>query len=274
MPWSVPLKRISTASGATPASASRPASGVPVHSAVPTASFSQGWLIGRGKRRARPLPAHSSVTGRERRGRARMSSRDSVERAPHEAADLQPPFARVDLRNVEMDEQVVHARRRQVVAEPLERHALVARGELQLVRGEGTFRRCRADDHDQTLYRPEAAPASASARPKLPPSRLSRAGSIDNCSTGSLAASWYKFREQLIDARSRTAHPAWPRARHRLPDRRRAWLANPGGGRGRAHRWPPDLHADRPVGRHLGHALEGGRAGGAGRGLPRLRRVR
>jgi hypothetical protein len=47
---------------------------VPVHSAVPTASSSQGWLIGRGSSRARPLPAHSRVTGAVIWGRRRSSS--------------------------------------------------------------------------------------------------------------------------------------------------------------------------------------------------------
>jgi hypothetical protein len=47
---------------------------VPVHSAVPTASSSQGWLTGRGSSRARPLPAHSRVTGAVTTCRRRSSS--------------------------------------------------------------------------------------------------------------------------------------------------------------------------------------------------------
>jgi hypothetical protein len=47
---------------------------VPVHSAVPTAPVSHGWLTGRGESSARPFPAHSSVTGTVTRGRARNSS--------------------------------------------------------------------------------------------------------------------------------------------------------------------------------------------------------
>ena len=47
---------------------------MPVHSAVLTASSSQGWLTGRGSSRARPLPAHSMVTGAVTWGRRRSSS--------------------------------------------------------------------------------------------------------------------------------------------------------------------------------------------------------
>jgi hypothetical protein len=36
-----------------------PRSGVPLHSAVPIASTSHGWLMRRGEYSARPLPAHS-----------------------------------------------------------------------------------------------------------------------------------------------------------------------------------------------------------------------
>ena len=54
---------------------------MPVHSAVPTASSSHGWLTGRVSNNARPLPAHSNVTGTVTAGRARRSSRESVERA-------------------------------------------------------------------------------------------------------------------------------------------------------------------------------------------------
>ncbi len=57
-----------------PASYSSGANGVPVHSAVPTASSSQGWLTGLGSMRARPLPAHSIVTRRVTARRARRSS--------------------------------------------------------------------------------------------------------------------------------------------------------------------------------------------------------
>jgi len=42
------VKATSTAAGEIPASSSSRASGVPVHSALPTASSSHGWLTGRG----------------------------------------------------------------------------------------------------------------------------------------------------------------------------------------------------------------------------------
>ena len=74
MPRSSPLKTISFASAARPASSRSGASGVPVHSAVPTAPWSHGWLIGRGSINARPLPAHSRVTGIVRAGRAFTSA--------------------------------------------------------------------------------------------------------------------------------------------------------------------------------------------------------
>ena len=60
-----------------PASSSNGASGVPVHAAVPTASPSQGCETGRGHSRARPLPAHSIVTGTETRSRDCRSASDS-----------------------------------------------------------------------------------------------------------------------------------------------------------------------------------------------------
>ena len=56
-----------------PASSRIGHSGVPVHSAVPIASVSHGCEIGRGDRRARPLPAHSIVTGIVMLGRFRRS---------------------------------------------------------------------------------------------------------------------------------------------------------------------------------------------------------
>ena len=50
---------------------------VPLHSAVPTASWIHGWLSGLGARRARPLPAHSIVTASVTRGSAWTSRSDS-----------------------------------------------------------------------------------------------------------------------------------------------------------------------------------------------------
>src|SRR5680860_945787 len=76
-PRSAPVNTSSTVSSPTPASSSRPASDVPVHSAVPMASTSHGWLIARGSSSARPLPAHSSVTGMVDEARCRSSSSES-----------------------------------------------------------------------------------------------------------------------------------------------------------------------------------------------------
>ena len=61
-----------------PASARIGPSGVPVHVPVPIASSSHGWLSGRGSSRARPLPAHSIVTGIVTAGRERRSATESV----------------------------------------------------------------------------------------------------------------------------------------------------------------------------------------------------
>ncbi len=50
---------------------------MPVHSLVPIASSSHGWLTARVSNNARPLPAHSNVTGIVTAGLARRSSRPS-----------------------------------------------------------------------------------------------------------------------------------------------------------------------------------------------------
>jgi len=68
------VKTTSAASSASPASSRIGASDVPVHSALPTASVSHGWLIGRGESLALPLPAHSSVTASVVVGRDLRSS--------------------------------------------------------------------------------------------------------------------------------------------------------------------------------------------------------
>ena len=65
-----------------------------------------------------------------------MSSRRQREGPLDRAADVQLPRAGVDERDVEMDQQVVQSGRRDVVAQRLERHAPVARGELQLLEAE------------------------------------------------------------------------------------------------------------------------------------------
>src|SRR6266704_3631624 len=106
IPWSHPVKLTSTAYPGRPASRSSGASGVPVHSAVPTASTSHGWPTGRGRSRARPL-----------------------DRSAH----VEPPGRRVHRRDVVVREQVVQAGRRDVVTKGLEGKAVVAGGELELV---------------------------------------------------------------------------------------------------------------------------------------------
>ena len=107
---------------------------------MPIASYSHGWLIGRGLSRARPFPAHSIVT---RSVRARQGL-DFMERQGvrplDRAANLEPPCRWIDVRNVEVDQQVVQAGWRHVVAQRLERHAPVARRQLQLLEAERIVR--------------------------------------------------------------------------------------------------------------------------------------
>ena len=133
MPRSSPVKTTSTVPSPTPASSRSGASDVPVHSAVPTASTSHGWLSGRGSSSARPLPAHSIVTVTLARGRARRSSSVNVRRPAVLAGHLQLPCAGVDGRDVVVGQQVVEPHGRDVVAEDLEGEAVVAGGELQLL---------------------------------------------------------------------------------------------------------------------------------------------
>ena len=125
------------ASTVGPASSISGHSGVPVHSAVPIASWSQGRLSGRGSNRPRPFPAHS-MRHRQRHARAPADVVEcQLERPLDEAADRQSPGRRVHLGDVEMEHLVVEPGRRDVVAQRLERHPLVAECEAQLVEGEG-----------------------------------------------------------------------------------------------------------------------------------------
>jgi len=55
------------------------------------------------------------------------------ERSLDQTSELEPPLGRVHVRNVEVDQQVVEAERRELVAQRLERHAVVPGGELQLL---------------------------------------------------------------------------------------------------------------------------------------------
>ena len=116
-----------------PASSSSPQSGVPVHSAVLIASPSQGMLRGRGLSQLRPLPAHSSVTGSVCRGRARISSSVSSSGLRTRPPTRESPRRRVELRDVEVDDEVVEPGRGQVVPHRLERRPAVAERELELL---------------------------------------------------------------------------------------------------------------------------------------------
>ena len=105
----------------------------PRQRAVPTASRSQGWLTTCGSTCTRPFPAHSIVTATSTAGRARRSSSES-----ESGRSTRPPTSsrhdrRVDVRDVVVREEVVEPDRRDVPAERLERHAVVAGSELELL---------------------------------------------------------------------------------------------------------------------------------------------
>ena len=133
MPRSAPLKTSSIARPESRAPFMTSRSATPVQSAVPIASSSHGWLNGRGSSSARPLPAHSRVTaqGSRRKGLEARSS-DSSSSCSTAPLTRQLPRSRVNRRDVEMGQQVVQAGWRDRIAQRLERHAPVARRQLQL----------------------------------------------------------------------------------------------------------------------------------------------
>ena len=135
-PRSAPVKTTSTASSRRPGSLEqrpqRRARSIRPCRSPRTATAGSSAV---GCSRARPLPAHSSVTGdASLRGMALSSAKLSSNGASTAPPILSRQESRVDRRNVEMDQQVVQPGRRQVVAQRLERHAAVARGELAALR--------------------------------------------------------------------------------------------------------------------------------------------
>ena len=68
-----------------------------------------------------------------RAGRARRSASESDNGAETRPPNVEPPRVCVDVRDVEMDQEVVQPGRRDRLAEQLERHAVVARRQLELV---------------------------------------------------------------------------------------------------------------------------------------------
>ena len=109
---------------------------MPVHSAQPIASSCQGAETGRGARCARPLPAHSIITAIVTAGRARSSSRLRRLGCARSPSTTSSKGAGVEVGDVEVDEHVVHADRRDRAAQSLERHARVAQREPDFVAGE------------------------------------------------------------------------------------------------------------------------------------------
>lgn len=112
---------------------------MPVHSAVPMASTSHGWLTGRGARR-------TAVAGALQRDRDRVARsrpdlvQSKLQRALDGAPDPQPPTARIHGRNVPVDQQVVEARWGQLVPERFQRHPTVAGSQLKLFQGQWAIR--------------------------------------------------------------------------------------------------------------------------------------
>ncbi len=126
------MNTISTVSSGTPASCRSGANGVPVHSAVPTASRSHGWLSGPRLEHRPPVAGALERHGRRHGG----SGPKVVEGKPHglsEAGELEGPCGGIDERHVVVDQQVVHAGRRDVGEHRLERHAVVAGSLRELV---------------------------------------------------------------------------------------------------------------------------------------------
>ena len=91
------------------------------------------------------LERHRALDGRPR---SKLVERE-LERPLDRAADVEPPGVRVDDRNVVVDQQVVQPDRRDRIVERLERHAVVARRELQLLERDLG---CLGQGHDSRRY--------------------------------------------------------------------------------------------------------------------------
>ena len=132
-PRSSPVKSASPASSRTPASSSSAAAddSAPARSADRLEQPRLAHDVRLDMRAAVPgaLHRHGQL---DRRPRAQLVQRER--QGPlDEAVDLEPPGRNVDVRDVVVREQVVEPDRREVPAERLERHAVVARGELELL---------------------------------------------------------------------------------------------------------------------------------------------
>ena len=91
----------------------------------------------RAGRSARPLPAHSIVTSSSMAGRARRSPSEKASGRETRPPTMSSKPAGVDRGNVVVREQVVQPGRGDRVAERLERHPVVAGGQLKLDLAEG-----------------------------------------------------------------------------------------------------------------------------------------
>ena len=107
---------------------------------VPTASLSHGWLTGRGSIRARPLPAHSSVTAVGHPRTAAELIEGELERLVDETGDRECPVLGRGLGDVVVRQQIVQAQGRDVVAHRFERHTVVAGRQAELVEADAFVR--------------------------------------------------------------------------------------------------------------------------------------
>ena len=99
---------------------------------MPTASSSQGWLNGARSKAGATVP-RALERARERDLRPFLQLVEPDRDGPgHVAADPETPRAGIDVRDVEVDEEVVKPERRDVVAQGLERQAVITRRQGEL----------------------------------------------------------------------------------------------------------------------------------------------
>ena len=122
------------------------------------------------------LDVHSTVAGalhrhRDLHGRPRTQVVERQRLRPfHQAADVEAPRRRVDIRDVVVREEVVQADRRDVPAQRLERYSVVPRCELELLEADplghvpSTLTARAATSRTVTAERPDSRPISTFAR--------------------------------------------------------------------------------------------------------------
>ncbi len=88
-----------------------------------------------------PVPGALHVEVTSSAGLERRSSSESEKGLVDEPVDLQPPGLGIDERDVVVDQEVVETYRRDVPPERLERHRVIARGELELLEADSLAHR-------------------------------------------------------------------------------------------------------------------------------------